>query len=100
MAAGAIAVAVGPLIGGVATTYFSWRWVFVGEVLVVLVILLLAGGSPTRRRRRAGSTWSAPSCRRSGSGWPSSGCCGPRVGLGDPEAGRAVVVGHVARPSG
>jgi MFS family permease len=41
MAAGAIAVAVGPLIGGVATTYFSWRWVFVGEVLAVLVILVL-----------------------------------------------------------
>ena len=32
MGAGAIAVAVGPLIGGIATTYFSWRWVFVGEV--------------------------------------------------------------------
>ena len=32
MAAGAIAVAVGPLIGGIATTYFSWRWVFAGEV--------------------------------------------------------------------
>jgi MFS family permease len=42
MAAGAIAVAVGPLIGGVATTYFSWRFVFVGEVLIVLAILALA----------------------------------------------------------
>jgi MFS family permease len=42
MAAGAIAVAVGPLIGGVATTYFSWRWVFVGEVLIVVAILALA----------------------------------------------------------
>jgi EmrB/QacA subfamily drug resistance transporter len=41
-AAGAVAVAVGPLIGGFATTYFSWRWVFAGEVLVVLVILVLA----------------------------------------------------------
>jgi MFS family permease len=40
-AAGAIAVAVGPLVGGFFTTYFSWRWVFAGEVLVVLAILVL-----------------------------------------------------------
>ncbi|MGD9529540.1 MAG: MFS transporter [Pseudonocardia sp.] len=42
MGAGAIAVAVGPLIGGFATTYFSWRWVFAGEVVLVVAILLLA----------------------------------------------------------
>ncbi|MEW5532818.1 MFS transporter [Streptomyces virginiae] len=41
-AAGAIAIALGPLIGGIATTYFSWRWVFAGEVLMVAGILLLA----------------------------------------------------------
>src|SRR5206468_9366908 len=41
-AAGAIAVAVGPLIGGFCTTYFSWRWVFAGEVVIVLAILVLA----------------------------------------------------------
>jgi MFS family permease len=55
MGAGAIAVAVGPLIGGVATTYFSWRWVFVGEVLVVAVILLLArriAEAPAKARTR------------------------------------------------
>jgi MFS family permease len=52
-AAGAIAVAVGPLIGGFCTTYFSWRWVFAGEVLVVIAILLLtrriADAPPERR---------------------------------------------------
>jgi MFS family permease len=41
-ASGAIAVAVGPLIGGLLTTYASWRWVFAGEVVLVLVILVLA----------------------------------------------------------
>ncbi len=40
--AGAIAVAAGPLIGGLFTTYASWRYVFVGEVLIVLVILVVA----------------------------------------------------------
>ena len=39
--AGAIAVAAGPLIGGLFTTYLSWRLVFVGEVLVVAAILAL-----------------------------------------------------------
>src|SRR5262245_15029280 len=41
MAAGAVAVAIGPLIGGIFTTYLSWRLVFAGEVLIVLMILVL-----------------------------------------------------------
>ena len=41
-AAGAVAAALGPLVGGAFTTYASWRWVFAGEVLIVAVILLLA----------------------------------------------------------
>jgi MFS family permease len=40
------AIAVGPLIGGWVTTTFSWRYVFVGEVVVVIGILLV------RRRMR------------------------------------------------
>ena len=39
-AAGAIAVAVGPLIGGAVTTFASWRYVFAGEVVIVGIILL------------------------------------------------------------
>src|SRR5262249_29342588 len=39
--AGAIAVAAGPLIGGLFTAYLSWRFVFAGEVVIVLVILAL-----------------------------------------------------------
>lgn len=64
-AAGAVAIAVGPLIGGVATTYFSWRLVFAGEVVIVLGILVLARritDAPVGERRRVdlvGATLSA-----------------------------------------
>jgi MFS family permease len=54
-AAGAVAVAVGPLIGGFCTTYFSWRWVFAGEVVLVIVILLLTrrmADAPSEERPR------------------------------------------------
>ncbi|MDZ7576833.1 MAG: MFS transporter [Candidatus Nanopelagicales bacterium] len=37
----AAAVAAGPLIGGAVTTYASWRYVFLGEAVVVVVILML-----------------------------------------------------------
>jgi MFS family permease len=53
--AGAIAVAAGPLIGGLFTTYLSWRLVFVAEVLVVGAILVvgrrMADAAPGKRVR-------------------------------------------------
>lgn len=55
MAAGAVAVAVGPLIGGLFTTYLSWRLVFAGEVLIVFAILAFArriDDEPPGRRPR------------------------------------------------
>jgi MFS family permease len=54
-AAGAVAVAVGPLIGGLCTTYFSWRWVFAGEVVIAGGILLLSrqiADAPVEKRPR------------------------------------------------
>jgi MFS family permease len=54
-AAGAVAVAIGPLIGGFCTTYFSWRWVFAGEVVIVLAILVLTrkiADAPAEKRPR------------------------------------------------
>ncbi|HEX3238504.1 MAG TPA: MFS transporter [Solirubrobacterales bacterium] len=54
-AAAAIAVAVGPIVGGLFTTYLSWRYVFAGEVLIVIAILFLAkrieAGEPERKVR-------------------------------------------------
>ncbi len=64
-AAGAIAVAAGPLIGGLLTTYASWRWVFAGEVIVVVAILALTKriadtpADPTSRLDLWGTAFSA-----------------------------------------
>ena len=52
-AAAAMAIAVGPLIGGLVTTYASWRYVFVGEVVVIVVLLVFARrvkDAPVERR--------------------------------------------------
>jgi EmrB/QacA subfamily drug resistance transporter len=38
-ASAAIAAAVGPLIGGLITTYLSWRVAFLGEALVIAIVL-------------------------------------------------------------
>lgn len=38
-----MAAAFGPLIGGLVTTYFSWRYVFIAETIVMIGVLLVAG---------------------------------------------------------
>ena len=95
---GAIAIAVGPLIGGVVTTYFSWRWVFAGEVIIVLAILLLSrriadavpGAAAAHRPRRLGAVGhraGAVRLRRAAD---------RRVGLGEPKPGAPSWFGHLA----
>ena len=44
------AIAAGPLIGGFVTTYFSWRYVFAGETVVVIGILFFRRKMKRRRR--------------------------------------------------
>ena len=43
---GAIAAAIGPLFGGVMTTFLSWRYGFACELIVVIIILVLQGKIP------------------------------------------------------
>ncbi|QKJ20916.1 MFS transporter [Microbacterium hominis] len=38
-----LAAAAGPLIGGLVTTYASWRYVFVGEAIVIVIVLVVSG---------------------------------------------------------
>ena len=38
-ASSGVAVAAGPLIGGYVTTYFSWRYVFIAEVVIMAIVL-------------------------------------------------------------
>ena len=99
-AAGAIAVAVGPLIGGFCTTYFSWRYVFAGEVVIVLIILVLTrriADAPVETRPRldvVGAVLSAAGLGAVRLRHPAL----RRVGLGRAEAVGAVVGGRLADP--
>lgn len=43
---GATAVAIGPLFGGVMTTFLSWRYGFASELLIVIIILVLQNKIP------------------------------------------------------
>jgi EmrB/QacA subfamily drug resistance transporter len=52
-------IAVGPILGGWMTTNLSWRWVFVGEVVLVVAILLATRllREPDTEKGPAGLDW-------------------------------------------
>jgi predicted MFS family arabinose efflux permease len=54
------AVAAGPLIGGFLTTYASWRYVFIGETVIMVAVLLLSRliGDSSRSARIRIDVWS------------------------------------------
>ena len=79
----AAAIAAGPLIGGWVTTNYTWRLVFVGEVVIVAVILLFRQRmkpSPPRSSTHRASTSSVPACRRSASRSSCSASCKQHAG--------------------
>ncbi|HFE66226.1 MAG TPA: MFS transporter, partial [Chloroflexi bacterium] len=41
-AVGAVGAAVGPIVGGFFTTFFSWRWAFRTELVIVVIVLVLS----------------------------------------------------------
>ena len=68
-------IAIGPIVGGWATTVLSWRMVFAGEVVLVVGIFIMTRfvGDALRRGRSHGSTSSVLSCLPPVSGWWSFG---------------------------
>lgn len=52
-------IAVGPILGGWVTTEFTWRYVFVGEVVVAILIIVLSGWltEPATEGRKPDVDW-------------------------------------------
>ncbi len=42
-AVGAVGAAVGPIVGGFLTTFYTWRWAFRLEVIIVIIVLVFSG---------------------------------------------------------
>jgi MFS family permease len=49
----ALGVAVGPILGGFLTTFFSWRWAFAFEILILGAMLILSGVIPADMLKKA-----------------------------------------------
>ena len=50
----ALSTAVGPIIGGFLTTYFSWRWAFRLEVAILLAVLFMSQVIPRDKKIKNG----------------------------------------------
>ncbi len=48
-AATGMAAAIGPLIGGLVTSYFTWRYVFLAETIIMIIVLLVASKISDRK---------------------------------------------------
>ena len=90
-AASGAAVAAGPLIGGFMTTYLSWRYVFVAEVVIMAVVVLFA-------RRIDGSSGRPAVADRRAERAALGG--GPRVRRVRDAAEQDLGLGHPAAPAG
>ena len=103
-AAAAVAVAVGPIVGGFFTTYLSWRYVFAGEVLIVVAILVLArrieAGEPERKVRLdlVGTALSAARPRADRARRPPLGDLGLRQGQARRARVDRALAGDLAAP--
>src|SRR5215203_664515 len=49
----ALGVAVGPILGGFLTTFFSWRWAFALEILILGTMLVFSGVIPADALKKA-----------------------------------------------
>ena len=92
-----VAVAVGPVLGGVLTSGLSWRWIFFVNIpigVLALAVTLHQGRGVPRPARRAGSTGSASCTFSSGARrcWSSALIRGGATGWGD-AAGRQLLRG-------
>ena len=83
-------IAVGPILGGWVTTDFSWRLVFVGEVVVAIGILLGTRliREPERERAAPELDWVGSVLSASASRWSSSASCRRATGAGCRRAAR------------